>query len=488
MIATLDTSNARVKSVPLSSLTREFFESLEGGAPEGELSALRAQQVVPWVYRAVDLRANAVADMPFGLYQTNDAPLDESEARAITALLKSLLYLTEAALCVYGAAYWVKEENRAGLNVTPRWVVPSSMTPQYDAARGVIGFERRVASAAIPLSLDEVVYFWIPSLTSELGAGIAPAQAALRSANLLNYLDSFASGFFQRGAVKATLLTVQGTAQPAEMERLERWWNRLLAGVKNAWRSVAIRADVKPVVIGSDISEASAPELKNAAREDVATAFGIPQTLLMSNAANYATAVNDVLVFTLWTVLPECRRIQETLNAQMFDELGLRFEFEPKRLEQMQQYELQKAQSVQALTGGAAILDVDEARALLGYAPKQTTANANADASAANEAGDDVAQDLKRWERKALNRVRAGKCAECDFMSDVLPQSMADTVRAQLAFANDADAVKAIFANAARQGGARNGDTVDAFFRAHNDQKRGRSDAAVLRAAAKTDS
>lgn len=478
------TLNARgdLKSVPLAQLTADFFATVEGSDAHGELSAVRAQQVVPWVYRAVDLRANAIADMPFALYQSGGDALADDEIESVTAKLKSLLYLTEAALCVYGAAYWVKETKRANLNTAPRWLTPSSMTPQYDHARGLVGFERRAGNVTLQLPVEDVIYFFIPSLTNEVGAGVSPTQAALRDANLLNYLDVFASGFFQRGAIKATLLSVPENSPKAELQKLEVWWNHLLAGVKNAWKSIAIRNDVKPVVIGSDISEAAAPELKNAAREDVATAFGIPQTLLMSNAANYATAVNDVLVFTQWTVLPECRRIAETLNEQLFGAMNLRFAFEPKRLESMQQYELQKAQSVQALVGSAPILTRDEGRELLGYAPLGDAPQA--DVATDNDVEDEVTQNLRRWERKALNRVRAGKGAECNFTSDVLPQATIDAVRAQLALAKDANAVKAIFADAIGQGGAAHGDTVAAFFRAHHAQKRHRVDASILRAAA----
>jgi hypothetical protein len=57
----------------------------------------------------------------------------------------------------------------------------------------------------------------------------------MSSAGVLYNIDQFASNFFERGAIKATLLTVDGNPIPAEMERLEAWWKRFFSGSKSAW-------------------------------------------------------------------------------------------------------------------------------------------------------------------------------------------------------------------------------------------------------------
>ncbi len=92
------------------------------------------------------------------------------------------------------------------------------------------------------------------------------------------------------------------------------------------------------------------------------------ETLLTASAANYATSLADRLNFYDTTVVPQTLLIGEALNSQWLAALGLRLRFAPQRLEIYQAAEVQKAQQIAALVG-APVLTVDEARALLGYAP-----------------------------------------------------------------------------------------------------------------------
>jgi hypothetical protein len=230
---------------------------------DSTLSPVRAYGLVPYLYRGIDLRARALSGLPWTLTRERDgADVQRDPAyRGLVQGMRMRLYLTEAALCLYGAAYWLKETNRIGRNLTPRWVVPTSVQPMYSPERGLDSFQRVVsqgsAGAGQVQSLDvgNVCYFWLPNLGAEVGPGISPAQVALAAAGVLHNLDQFTEGFFRRGAVKLTLLTVEGNPPRDELDRLELWWRRVVAGVRQAWRSVAIRSSVKPVVIGDGLSD-----------------------------------------------------------------------------------------------------------------------------------------------------------------------------------------------------------------------------------------
>jgi len=353
-----------VKSCALGSVDGGWL----AGSPDEGLSVLAAYRVVPYLYRAVDVRARSVSGMPWVLERGGADVAGDARYAGLVREMRQRLYLTESSLCLYGAAYWLKERNRAGLNVTPRWLVPGSVTPRFDVQAGLVGFDRAVGSAVQRFSVDEVVCFWLPNVAGELGPGVAPAQVALTAAQALHHLDEFVDGFFRRGAIKATLLTVEGNPPRSELDRLESWWRRMVSGVRNAWQSVAVRSTVKPVTIGDGLSDIESRELVVQQRENVCAALGVPHSLLSADAATYATAQQDKLTFLTETVLPQARFLEEVMNAQVCEPLGVRFRFQPERLEEMQQFELQKAQAVMALVGGP-VLTVDEARALLGYGP-----------------------------------------------------------------------------------------------------------------------
>jgi hypothetical protein len=156
-------------------------------------------------------------------------------------------------------------------------------------------------------------------------------------------MAEFKSAYFARGAIKATVLTIDGNPADAEMKKLEAWWKRFFAGVSQAWQTAAVRAGVTPVVVGEGLESLSNSELTNESRQSIATALGVPHSIVAADSANFATAQQDELNFLNNCIIPESRLIERTLNRQMFQPVGLRFQFQPDRLSAMQEDEEQRA-------------------------------------------------------------------------------------------------------------------------------------------------
>lgn len=462
------------KSIPLASLRPDAwtpadpYELFGGDA----ISVRTGQTHVPTLYRAIDIRAKAVAGMPFRLERNGADVTNDDDMRLLIKRLRNLLYLTEASLCCYNAAYWELGTNRAGRNLTPFWLATPTIQPDITSQEGLKGFYRTGGTFGY-MQPRQVCYFWGPSIAVEIGADplLAPVAVTLGAAGLLYSLERFASGFFQRGAVKVTLLTVEGNPKQDEIEKLDSWWKRMVSGVKNAFGSVVIRSSVKPVVIGSNVNETSAPALTKLSREDVAIGMGVPMSLLFSNALAGGTAAAERLNFYDFTVVPECEHvIDEPLNARYLDQLGLRLIWTPEKLEVYQSAELSKAQSLAQLTGGQLIITVDEARERLELPPladvlppEPQTPPAlpgpagEASAGATPEAPISLllpgtldalglkARDLLLWQKKALDRFKAGKSLDFAFRSDAIGPDEAALISYDLAHATTVDAVKAAF-------------------------------------------
>jgi hypothetical protein len=183
-----------------------------------------------------------------------------------------------------------------------------------------------------------------------------------------------------------TLLTVEGNPPRDELDRLELWWRRVVAGVRQAWRSVAIRSSVKPVVIGDGLSDTVNDTLTTQRREDVCAALGVPHSLISADAANYATSQQDTLNFYQQTIVPEALLVEEVMNDQLLANMGLRWHFQPERLEVFQEAEMRKAAAVARLVGKP-IMTVDEGRAWMGLPPLEGAELKTAQGSEAAQRG-----------------------------------------------------------------------------------------------------
>jgi HK97 family phage portal protein len=313
-----------------------------------------------------------VASLPFVFVDvTSGEALDAGVLPPLPFALEfeALLNLLEGWLTLYGAAYLFKGLNAAGIPREIRPLHPATVTPRYSSAHGVDSFERRTADGPVPLSPAEVVALWLPARHSEVGPGTAPAQSALSAALLLNSADSFGQLYFENGVIAPALVTVPPSTSETEMQRLESWAARTMGGLKRAFNVLGLAANVKVTSLGQQVSlgELALPALTDKKREDIATAFGVPHSLLFSNAATYATARQDDLHFYDKTVIPEARRIERALNRQLFVPLGWRLRFKPELLEVYQALEAEKADKL-ALLYDRGIYSREEVRAELGLA------------------------------------------------------------------------------------------------------------------------
>jgi hypothetical protein len=231
-----------------------------------------------------------------------------------------------------------------------RWFAPDTIEVLYDRTQGIAGFRRlldptRSIAVGIDFTPDDIIYFRLPNAFSELEPGTPPAQAAFADSSVLHNMSDFVSAFFARGAIKATVLSVDPLMPQAEMEKIEAWWKRFFSGVRKAWSTAAIRGKLEAVVVGEGLESLSNSELTTESRQAIATALGVPHSIVAADAANFATAQQDEINFLTNCIIPQCRLIERTLNRQMLAPIGLRFHFEPDRLSAMQEDEEQRAQS-----------------------------------------------------------------------------------------------------------------------------------------------
>lgn len=371
------------RSIRLDQLPEDAWQALTTVGATGS-DAVKLFGFVAWSKRCLDLRANALAGMPFDVLQRKSSgALGEvigSDAAPPAGFemigdLPAILARVEASLCLHGAAYVRKW--RAGKNGPVRalsYYAPSTITEKYGAGTvDDLRFMRKVKSdTATTLKADDVLYFWLPDHTVELGpAKYTPALAAGRSIALLDAFQQVSSDWIERGMIAPTILTFDQRGRHDETARRQfrDWWRRVFRGTKNSFATEVVDADVKAVKIGDSLADVSDLALTATERENIATAFGVPHSKVSPKPGGLGDVTSgDDLVFLSDTIIPDANVIEAALNRQLFWSLGIHFRFVPARLEPFQQAELAKSQALKELAGRP-VITVNEARAKLELEP-----------------------------------------------------------------------------------------------------------------------
>ena len=420
-----------------------WVDALRNG--EQLTSTIDGYNSVPMLYRAVNLRCDAISSVPYHIIR-DDVEVMWPWAQSFTQLIKE----TERALLLTGSAFWLKIK-KGNVLTGFQALNPQTVTVKFDASKATPGnpfagvtFSQQFRGVTFgPWTTDDVVYFREPSMTDEIGPGLAPARVALQSAQLAHYLERFASHFFEGGAQPVTIMNLPENMDEAEFQRFKGEWGKF-SGVLNAFRTAFVRSpEIKATVITPPIKDLMLPELQERVVTTIAMTLGVPRTMLEASAANYATADSDRQSFWRETIVPRLSLYEHIINTQLFTPIGYTLEYHPDELDVMQADEASRAGSLKLLVEAG--MPLRGAMQTLGYKNIEETLAMTAPDTVVpevvalpTEVADNVEPTATRsvdWAllaKKLERRIKAGKSPWCDFDSVVISADEVKSVMARL--------------------------------------------------------
>lgn len=444
---------------------------------------------VAWTFWAINLRCDSAAAIPYSIY-TMDSDEDTEENEVEWPIeLAPLLWLTEAWLQLEGAAYWLKRRNRVVIKDLQVLNATTMKILTYDA-EGPLAFRQTVGGKTQDYKADDIVYFHTFSPTRDLGPGVASGNVSAEPAGLIRNANQYASSFFANGAVPLVLLTAEGAVPENTKTEIRNTWQKMVQGVKKAFSTVVLEHGLTPTVISPPLKDMTMPELETTKRQQILVAHKIPQGM-GEPSSNRAT--QEWLQFEFWTqcILPEMRvHIIPILDKQLLNPLGLRIGFRFNEIEAIQRVEIDKALStvpvMQEMVASyqAKVVNLDETRRTISTIlewmslpklddewepePEPAPVIVNVPSPApekvpvaeegtgetlpTEEPGQQakaIVDDLKRWEAKAITRIREGRFDKAlEFASDTIPAVVHRMVAFGLERAVTGRDVLDVFANA----------------------------------------
>lgn len=445
--------------------------------------------VVPFIYRVVNLTANAIASIPWAL--VNDAGEDidvTSDWQNTTGIIpnpNAFMRLAGLSLTLFGSAYYLKERNKMKVRELS-YMVPSTITPMIDKDEGLTGFKRNLGTFTKEFTPEDVIHIWEPDARVEVGPPLAwRYRAMLMAGGLLKWEDVFVTEFLARGGIKPTMLLVEGPVSPEERERTESYWDKFIHGWFKLSGKIFNAKRMEPKTIGDGIEDLQNSTLTPEKREDICVAAGIPLSVVMSNAANYATSQNDRRQFYENVILPDVDLICTVMNDQLWSDFGIYMEARPETLDAFQEDESSRAGAFKSYVDGGMLPEVaaqvvgielppgvdeyvdmfkqeqpaevppatepaqpvPEVPAALPGQPQPTQEMPMPNATMSIKG----LHDMDIWKRKAKKALQKGEPVTFEFTTTDIPQSVYQTIMSGLGKAASADDIDIVFSEVESQ-------------------------------------
>lgn len=406
---------------------------------------------VPYLFRVVQIRCDTLAGIPIRFFVDGKDEEKETEWPYPTPI-QHLVWRWEASNLLAGAAYGEIVSNPAGYKKDVIYRNPFDMQVTYED--GVLVFKQHSSGTEwrndFRAGKYEMVYFAEYDPSQDLLPGIGSGKAANMDAKLLYALAKFPEMYFEGGAMPVTLLGIDSTDK-GEITRVQEWFKRSATTIRNAFRVLGIRAgSITPTTLTPPLKDLQMPELSDGAKHNISVAFGVPKTMLDSEAANYATAKEDRKSYYEETIMPRARMFESVLNTQLLEREGMRVEFMFNELDLFQEDEGERAQLLLNLVQAGLPLELaleqagydltEEQAAMLESKPVEI------DKPEPDEQPDEMKEELGKWMRFAEKRIKDGKSIR-EFESDIIPKALHSAISGALETAKSADEVRYLFAN-----------------------------------------
>jgi len=363
---TIDAQERSVAWVDPSTLT--FYGTQVGGLNVGAIrNHPRSGLVLPTLFRAVSMIADASASLPFAAWdptsQTRVARQPSIVRRPDPFLAnQTFVRQTATSLLLEGNAFWfLTAPDADGRPTVARPIPPSEVSVAWNQSKTDVIYEWRGRRMTLGVDIAHLRYIDEPGYAWGLG----PVQAASLPIAGAIEAERYAATFFTEAAVPDGVLETPNRLTKDEADRLRDQWTTA-HGARRGTAVLSQGMTWKQVSISNRDAEAVAS--RNLSQQDVARLFGIPSALLNVNASGssltYQNQEGIATDFARYAVQPITDRIEAALTDLVPRGQEVRFRFvDLLKADSRTRFDVYQV----ALANG--ILTVNEVRDLEGLPP-----------------------------------------------------------------------------------------------------------------------
>jgi len=298
----------------------------------GYQNYLRAYGEIGWLYGCVNVIAQAVADVPWHLYQKKAGELTEIEQHDFLDLwthvnpfqtLYQFLYLSEMYKSLVGESFWVLNRNGKG-KPGEMWLAPPAyMNVVPSETEYISHYEYKRGSVTKRFEREEVLHVMTPNPFNPY-RGLSPAQALTVDLDSERYAARYQQKLFFNDATPGFMIEYPADNLPSADARKElvMEWDERHKGYRNRGKTGFLWGG-KANVLTMTNRDMDFEALRKFNRDAILGAYHVPRSILgITEDVNRANADAAQYVFAKWVVLPELTAIREAVNEQLLPMYG----------------------------------------------------------------------------------------------------------------------------------------------------------------------
>lgn len=322
--------NSKNETTDLKNSDSWFVKMFGHEASSGERVTVNSALGVPTVFRCINIRANAIAMLPFQTFKRTNKGRERDRNHAVAKLLErqpnpyqgpfKFKHLAETHRNLWGNAYINIEW---GVDGKPKalWLLNPSVTEPYlDIDTNFLWYLTTLPNGEqVKIPYHDIIH--LTTLSTDGLKGKTPIQIARESIGSSQAAQKFKGKFFKHGAVNSGFLKIPGMLNKEAKEKIRDEWEKANTGIDNAQRVAILDAGLEFQSLSMPLKDAQFIEAMRFDRAEIANIYDIPLHMVNElDRATYSNIEQENLSFLQNTINPSLVQYQEEFANKLFTE------------------------------------------------------------------------------------------------------------------------------------------------------------------------
>jgi HK97 family phage portal protein len=286
------------------------------------------------------------------------------------------MQLEQMYLGLIGNSYTLINKNGENTTLEPllsEYVNPLTQKDKSKVSGEIIGYSYKIPGQKEQIYKAEDIIHFVNYAPGNLLNGNGDLETCIMAAKRLQYYDLYEMYLNANNARPDHVWLRKERSTEKDLKEMYRQIDKRFRGVANSGKPLVVSGgDVDIKTLGFAPKDMAYNNGRESSIQEIAAAFGLPESLLKLNDANYASAKVGMTQYYRTTILPKLVKFVEKLNEQLlpsYDNSGNLFIYfeEPKIIDPTENANI----VISAFEKG--ILDRNEVRLALGYETQDKT-------------------------------------------------------------------------------------------------------------------